>query len=325
MPYIPLPVRETELSRKIAAAGLHRSHQGKVRDSYSLDEPGLRLIVTTDRISTDDIVWSVLIPGKGKVLNNMSAFWFNGPLSGTPNHFVATGADVDEHLPGALRGDEDLHSRSMIVKEYHTVQPFEAVVRNYLTGSGWRTYRDEHKMPCDHPFINGLYDGIRLPRPLFTPTTKSDVHDQPIPIDQFRRQFGATAERLSLDVFKIASKHAERRRIIIADTKMEWAVVNGALILVDEVFTPDSSRFWRFAAWQEAEAEKRSPAGMDKEKMRVVGRDIPTPAGKGLGSLDLIDPVHQKWMDEEMAAHVPQDSIAETSATYEEIGQLIMS
>lgn len=235
-------VLQTDLPLKLFA-------RGKVRDSY---EVGNRLlIVSTDRVSAFDVVLPCGIPGKGVVLNKLSAFWFEKTALLMPNHLVAVvdkqkdlagfAPDVKSKYPGYLLG------RSMVVKKAKRL-PVECVVRGYLSGSAWAEYQQKGtinsmRMP------KGLEESQELPQPLFTPTTKADTgHDQPLDVEGMKRLVGADMakqlEEKSLLVYGYAREYALTRGFIIADTKMEFGLVDGKLILIDELLTPDSSRFW---------------------------------------------------------------------------------
>jgi phosphoribosylaminoimidazole-succinocarboxamide synthase len=215
--------------------------RGKVRDIYDLGDR--LLLVTTDRISAFDWVLSGGIPDKGRVLTQMSAFWFE--LLAVPNHLISVNvrefglpADVD---PAPLEG------RSMLVRKSQVI-PVECVVRGYLSGSGWREYLAGGTV-CGIRLPLGLRESDRLPEPIFTPATKEEQgHDMNISFDEMARRIGAPlATELrdrSLAIYGKGAEHAATRGILIADTKLEWGVINDEVILIDEVMTPDSSRFW---------------------------------------------------------------------------------
>ena len=212
------------------------------------------LIVATDRLSAFDVVFAEPIPAKGQVLTGLSAYWFGMTASNFPNHLITL--EVDE-IPGLTATERDLlRGRSMLVKKGEVV-PVECVVRGYLAGSGWKEYQTAGsvtgiKLPA------GLLESSKLPEPIFTPTTKESAgHDQPITFTQLEAKVGAgLAAQLrdySLELYKLAARQAEVSGIIIADTKFEFAWIDGKLTVVDEIFTPDSSRFWpmdRYVAGQ---------------------------------------------------------------------------
>jgi len=217
--------------------------RGKVRDVYDLGEQ--LLIVATDRISAFDVVLPTAIPDKGRVLTQLSLFWFHEMRDVIENHLVET--DVDKY-PEALRKYRDqLQGRSMVVKKAKTV-PAECVVRGYLTGSGWKDYKESGSV-CGITLTPNLVESAKLPEPIFTPSTKAEVgHDTNMSFDDLVRFAGQPlAEQLrdvSVRIFKRASEIAEKRGILIADTKFEFGIIDGKLKVIDEMLTPDSSRFW---------------------------------------------------------------------------------
>ena len=224
--------------------------RGKVRDSYDLGN--LLLIVATDRISAFDSVLPCGIPDKGLVLNQLSIFWFRQTANLVPNHLLEAVDDVhslDSYLLAENRFPYPsyLAGRSMIVKKARRI-PVECVVRSYLSGSAWAEYQ-QHGTVSGIPLTKGLKESQELPQPLFTPTTKAETgHDQPLTMDEIKRLVGETlAEEMkqkSLAVYSYAREYARARGIIIADTKLEFGLDNDRLILIDELLTPDSSRFW---------------------------------------------------------------------------------
>ena len=224
--------------------------RGKVRDTYDLGN--LLLIVATDRISAFDSVLPCGIPDKGLVLNQLSSFWFNKTQGLVPNHLIETVNEVnclDSYLPPESRFayPSYLNGRSMIVTKAKRL-PIECVVRGYLSGSAWAEYREQGTI-FGELLPKGLEESQELPQPLFTPTTKAETgHDQPLSMDEMERLVGeAMAEEMkekSLAIYDYARNYARARGIIIADTKMEFGLDNGKLILIDELLTPDSSRFW---------------------------------------------------------------------------------
>jgi phosphoribosylaminoimidazole-succinocarboxamide synthase len=231
--------------------GLTRHNQGKVRDIYAFpDDPTVLLIVATDRISAFDYVLGSGIPDKGKVLTQLSAFWFGETSDIIPNHMRST--RVDEYPAAARRHADALQGRSMLVRRTEPF-PIECVARGYLSGSGWKEYQETGTV-CGIPLPSGLRESDRLPEPIFTPATKATTgHDLNITEEEAGRIVGRqTIERLrdlTLRVYSRGAAHAEHRGIIVADTKLEFGqIVDGAdpgdIILIDEVLTPDSSRFW---------------------------------------------------------------------------------
>jgi phosphoribosylaminoimidazole-succinocarboxamide synthase len=236
--------------------------RGKVRDVYDLGDR--LLLVATDRISAFDWVMPQGIPDKGRILTQLSAYWFE--LLGMPNHVI--GADVPSlQLTAEGTRGEELAGRSMIVKKCRVV-PVECVVRGYLEGSGWKEYQQRQAV-CGVPLPPGLVQCSQLPQPIFTPATKEESgHDQNISLGRMVSIVGqSTAEELrrrSLDVYSRAAAHARERGIIIADTKFEWGWSDGELILIDEVLTPDSSRFWPADRYQPGRAQP----SFDKQFLR---------------------------------------------------------
>jgi len=234
---MPGPVVETDLG------GLDLVNRGKVRDMYALGDR--LLIVTTDRISAYDSVLASAIPWKGKVLTHLTRFWLGYLSAVTPHHLITT--DVDRMGEAVAPHRELLQGRSMLVKRAE-VLPVECVVRGYLAGSAWRAYRESGSI-CGIPLPEGLRESDRLPEPIFTPATKAQSgHDENITFERMGGIVGDEAAQQmrdrSLTVYRRAADYAAERGIIISDTKFEWGFVDGELTLVDEVLTPDSSRFW---------------------------------------------------------------------------------
>ncbi len=235
--------------------------RGKVRDIYDLGEQ--LLLVSTDRISAFDWVLPSGIPDKGRVLNQIAAFWFG--LLGEPNHLLSTDIDAMPLPAGVDRAP--LAGRTSLVRKTEVV-PIECVVRGYLVGSGWKEYRQTGTV-CGVSLPRGLLESAKLEAPIFTPTTKADAgHDESI-------SFGRTVELVGLDraeelrarsiaIFQRGAAYAPARGIIIADTKFEWGLVDGDLILIDEVLTPDSSRFWPSDQYQPG----RGQPSFDKQFVR---------------------------------------------------------
>jgi len=229
--------------------------RGKVRDLYTVDDA--LLLVATDRISAFDHVLGSGIPGKGKILTQISLFWFDLLSDLVPNHLIT--ATVAEYPASLHPYAEQLQGRSMLVKRA-TMFPVECVARGYLAGSGWKEYKATATV-CGIPLPAGLQDGSRLPEPLFTPATKSQdgAHDENISFATTEKLLGAevSAElrRLTLAIYTRAARHAESKGLILADTKFEFGSTAGGIILADEVLTPDSSRFWEGAAWKPGGAQ----------------------------------------------------------------------
>ncbi len=235
--------------------GLTFLKKGKVRDIYDVGEH--LLFVATDRLSAFDVVMPQGIPGKGKVLTQISAFWFEQTKDIVPNHVVSTNVDEFPALCAPYR--EELRGRSMLVKKSQPLS-VECIVRGYISGSGWQDYRSTGSV-CGIPLPAGLVESQRLPEPIFTPSTKADVgiHDENIPFAKMvEREGKETAEKvreLSIRIYRRASEIAEAKGIIIADTKMEFGLMDGQLIIIDELLTPDSSRFWPRATYAPGKAQ----------------------------------------------------------------------
>jgi len=225
-------------------------YRGKVRDTYDLGDQ--LLLIVSDRISAFDVVLPCGIPNKGSVLNQLSIFWFKQTADLIPNHLLEAVDDVhclDRYIPAENRFSYPsyLSGRSMVVKKAKLI-PVECVVRGYISGSAWAEYQ-QYGTISGLPIQRGLQESQELPEPLFTPTTKAETgHDQPITMDEVKRLVGeALAEEMrekSLAIYSHAREYARERGIIIADTKMEFGLDNGKLILIDELLTPDSSRIW---------------------------------------------------------------------------------
>ena len=223
--------------------GVERHARGKVRDVYSVD--GKLLIVATDRISAFDYILATGIPDKGRVLTQLSIFWFDFLRDAVPNHFLT--AAVDEYPAPLPAYRSQLEGRSMLVRRARMVE-IECVARGYLSGSGWKEYQ-QHGTVCGIALPSGLRESDRLPEPIFTPATKATSgHDENISFAAaaglIGHELAARLRDLTLSIYAKAAKYAETRGIIIADTKFEFGFAGDELILGDEVLTPDSSRFW---------------------------------------------------------------------------------
>jgi phosphoribosylaminoimidazole-succinocarboxamide synthase len=223
--------------------GVERIARGKVRDVYDLGEH--LLIVATDRISAFDYILATGIPDKGKVLTHLSVFWFDYLRDLTPTHFVT--ARVEDYPDPLPQFRNQLEGRSMLVKRARMID-IECVARGYLAGSGWKEYRERGTV-CGIPLPAGLRESDKLPEPIFTPATKAQTgHDENVSFDYVRSQIGddlaCRLRDLTLSIYSTASRYAETKGVLIADTKFEFGFVGGELVLADEVLTPDSSRFW---------------------------------------------------------------------------------
>ena len=270
--------------------------RGKVRDIYDIDQD-LMLIVTSDRISAFDCILPDPIPGKGLILSAVSAFWFEKLAHVIPNQMT------DIPLHEVIKDEAEcalLEGRAIVVKKLKAL-PVEAVVRGYLIGSGWKDYQ-QHQSVCGLCLPEGLRQAEKLQEPLFTPSTKADLgdHDENIPFEKMEAILGArlalVVREVSLRLYQEASAYALERGIIIADTKFEFGLDDeGALHLIDEVLTPDSSRFWPVDQYQVG----ISPPSFDKQFVRDY-----------LESLD--------WNKAPPAPHLPEDILQKTSAKYRE-------
>ena len=268
--------------------------RGKVRDVYDLDKH--LLIVATDRISAFDCIIPNPIPGKGVILSKISLFWFNMVDDSVPGHLLT--ADVSQYPARLQQYADQLEGRSMLVKKAERID-LECVVRGYLAGSGYKDYCESGKV-CGHELPEGLQESDRLPEPIFTPSTKADTgHDENITVEQAAAEFGADVvselQRLSLAIYERGRAFADSRGIIIADTKFEFGWIDGQLTLIDEILSPDSSRFWPRDDYQPG----RSQDSFDKQYVRDY--------------LDTLD-----WDKKPPAPALPDEIIEGTLAKYRE-------
>jgi phosphoribosylaminoimidazole-succinocarboxamide synthase len=252
------PVLATDFS------GLGPRHQGKVRDIYDLGDR--LLLVATDRISAFDVVMADPVPDKGRILTQISAFWFRLLANVIPNHLISL--KVADFPPACQAFREELSGRTMLVRKTRPLA-VECIVRGYLAGSGWADYQKTGAV-CGMPLPGGLKESDRLPEPIFTPSTKAALgtHDENISFDKAAAAIGAElaarVRDVSLTLYSRASAWAEPRGIILADTKFEFGLVDGELLLIDEVLTPDSSRFWPVSDY----APGRPQKSYDKQYLR---------------------------------------------------------
>ncbi|HKP68218.1 MAG TPA: phosphoribosylaminoimidazolesuccinocarboxamide synthase [Pyrinomonadaceae bacterium] len=281
-------------------ADLELVHRGKVRDVYQVDDKTY-LLVATDRLSAFDCILPTPIERKGSILTAISAFWFDLLRDITPNHVITT--DVDE-MADPIRSAPELRGRSTLVKTT-TVFPVECVVRGYLEGSGWKDYLATGEV-CGHKLPTGMKQCDKLPEPLFTPATKAAAgHDENIDASRFAEIIGDEAANYlrstSLAIYKHASEYAATRGIIIADTKFEFGVdANGEILLIDEVLTPDSSRFWSAETYAPGHAQP----SFDKQFVREY--------------LETLD-----WNKQPPAPPLPPEIAAATTARYLEAYRLL--
>ena len=254
-----------------ALSGLRLFNRGKVRDIYDLGDN--LLLVATDRISAFDVILPTSIPGKGKILTALSEFWFGMVRDIIPNHFITT--RFDEFPAACVPHREKLEGRSMLVKK-STPAPVECIVRGYLAGSGWKDYQNTGSV-CGIPLPKGLVEASRLEQPIFTPSTKAAIgaHDVNITLDDMLTKLGkkrAQAMRdASLAIYNRANELAEHKGIIIADTKFEFGLEGDQVILIDEILTPDSSRFWPADGYRPG----KTPDSFDKQFVRDYLLNLP--------------------------------------------------
>tara|TARA_B100000745_G_C20086917_1_gene371383 strand:+ start:54 stop:929 length:876 start_codon:yes stop_codon:yes gene_type:complete len=277
-------VKETSLQNLI--------HRGKVRDTYDIGE-GLLLMVATDRTSAYDVVLPTVIPEKGAVLNQISAFWFEQTSEIVPNHMISLGTDQS-----TVSISKEIARRSMVVTQAQRID-VECVVRGYIAGSAWAEYRREGSV-SGVPMPDKLREGDRFPEPLFTPTTKAEVgHDENISLSQMEdmlgREMTEKLRQFTIQIYVSARDLAMERGIIIADTKMEFGIIHDEIILIDELLTPDSSRFWDATGYTPG----KSQPNFDKQFVR-----------------DWLD--EHGWDHEPPAPSLPEDVILRTSQRYQD-------
>ncbi len=295
----------TSLLVKSDIEGLTLLRRGKVRDVYDLGEK--LLIVSTDRLSAFDHVLATPIPDKGKILTQVSAFWFEKTRAIVPSHFLTADlAEVQSALPKGVRLDpEDYDGRVMLVWK---AQRFDAecVVRGYLAGSGWKDYQKTGRV-CGHALPAGLLDASKLPEPIFTPATKADEgHDENISREALARLIGEgharELERLSHALYAFAAEHLKPRGIILADTKFEFGLREGKIIVIDEMLTPDSSRLWRGDTYKPG----GSPESFDKQYVR-----------------DYLEKI--RWDKQPPVPALPAEVVEGTARRYEEFLKVVRS
>lgn len=268
--------------------------KGKVRNVYDLGDK--LLIVVTDRISAFDVVFPNLIPNKGKVLNSISEFWFNFTSGIIGSHMITT--DVSRYPEGLAKFKEELQGRSMLVHKVKMADA-ECIVRGYLEGSGLKEYNATGSV-CGIKLPSGLKQCDKLPEPIFTPSTKaSEGHDENVTFevlaDRIGAELAAQLRDTSIALYRAASRHAESKGIILADTKFEFGMLDGKLVLADEAFTPDSSRFWEMSDYEPGRPQK----SFDKQFVREYLEEI-------------------KWNKQPPAPELPESVINNTQAKYVE-------
>ncbi len=290
-----------ELVLKTEMPDIGTPRRGKVRDIYDLGEH--LLLVVTDRLSAFDVVLPDGIPNKGRILTAISVFWFRQMEEIVRNHIVAT--DVRDFPKNLQKYSEMLEGRSLLVKKAKVV-PIECIVRGYLSGSGWQSYKKDGTV-CGIALPRGLKESGKLPQPIFTPSTKAEEgHDENISFGEVVMSMGEEAasklRELSLRVYGRAREIAEHKGIIVADTKFEFGTHNGQLILIDEILTPDSSRFWSASGYKPGRAQ-------DSYDKQIV-RDY-------LLTLD--------WNKQYPGPELPPEIIEKTARRYQEILNILTS
>lgn len=274
--------------------------RGKVRDVYDLKDK--LLIVSTDRISCFDVIMPTCIPHKGEVLTRLSLFWFELTKDIVQNHLIS--ADADKYPEPLLKYKDSLKNRSMLVKKAKSI-PVECIVRGYLSGSGWKEYQKSQSI-CGIKLPAGLKESSKLPEPIFTPSTKEDAgHDINVTQDYVAKELGTDIteklKKLSLTLYKKAASYAEGHGVIIADTKFEFGMIGKEIILIDEILTPDSSRFWPMDGYR--------PGGPQMSFDKQFVRDY-------LENLD--------WDKTPPAPELPQEIVDQTSKKYLKMVELFL-
>jgi phosphoribosylaminoimidazole-succinocarboxamide synthase len=287
-------ILQTDLS------GIERHAQGKVRDVYSVDENRL-LIIASDRISAFDYILPTGIPDKGRVLTQLSIFWFDFLHDVTPTHFLT--ANVDEYPEKLHPFRDQLVGRSMLVKRAKMIE-IECVARGYISGSGWKEYRERGTV-CGIQLPAGLRESDKLPEPIFTPATKAQSgHDENVSFEHVVSLIGEDLSKrlreLTLEIYSRAARYAETKGVIIADTKFEFGFVDGQLVLGDEVLTPDSSRFWPAESYQAGGAQ----FSFDKQFVR-----------------DYLESIH--WNKQPPAPPLPEEVAENTAGKYRQAYQIL--
>ena len=281
--------------------GLPLFRRGKVRDIYEAGD--LLIIISTDRISAFDVIMAEGIPGKGEVLNQLAAFWFEKTADIIENHVVTT--DMSRLPADLLPFKDQLQGRSMLVLKAKPL-PVECVVRGYLAGSGWKDYQQTSSV-CGIPLPPELRLADRLPEPIFTPSTKADIgeHDENVTMRTIEEQIGKALAReietASLALYTRGCEIAESHQIILADTKYEFGTCEGRMILIDEIFTPDSSRFWPRQKWEPGHEQEN----LDKQVLRDY--------------LETLD-----WEKKPPPPPLPPEIIEKTAETYQYIKEVLL-
>ncbi len=279
--------------------------RGKVRDVYSTDDSRQLLIIAGDRISAFDHVLPNDIPGKGSILTRLSNYWFNKTKGLIENHILDTRPNLEGWVDDSRWRRDQLAQRSVLVRKAEPL-PIEAIVRGYLAGSGLKEYRETGRV-CGVLLPDGLAEADRLPEPIFTPSTKAEagMHDENISFkkaeDRVGWEIAQKVRDISLQLYTFAAGYAKEKGIIIADTKFEFGLIDGDLILIDELFTPDSSRFWPVDTYRSGS----SPPSFDKQFVR-----------------DYLEKI--EWKKQPPVPELPQDVIASTAKKYQEALQRLI-
>ena len=296
---------EKEIFNFETLEGLKLFSSGKVREIYELDEDKL-LIVTSDRISAFDVIMKQEIPSKGVYLTQLANFWFNKFSDIIDNHIIST--DPAKDFPELKKYEKELESRSIVVHKCKPL-PIEAIVRGYLAGSGLKEYKKSSTV-CSIPLAEGLVNSSKLPKPIFTPSTKAQqgFHDENISFEKMTeiidKDLAEKIKKISLNLYSTASDFAREKGIIIADTKFEFGMLGDKIVLIDEVLTSDSSRFWPLDDYAEGKNQK----SFDKQYLRDYLQD-------------LVD--NGKWDKDSEAPLLPQEVLDVTSSKYKEALEII--
>jgi phosphoribosylaminoimidazole-succinocarboxamide synthase len=277
-------------------------HKGKVRDTYDLGA-GYLLMVATDRISAFDLVLGSGIPEKGSLLCEISSYWFDQTKPIVPNHLITLANR--QNIPKELNGhpilenlSQPIKNRSMIVKRAQRID-IECVVRGYITGSAWAEYKTHGTVGGDK-MPSGLLEGDRFPEPLFTPTTKAEEgHDLPMTMDDVENMVGTDMakelKQLTIGIYNFAHLHAHPKGIILADTKMEFGILNDEIILIDELITPDSSRFWDVDHYKPGQSQPNFDKQFVRDWLNESGWDK-NPPGPALPNY-VIQKTHERYIE----------------------------
>jgi phosphoribosylaminoimidazole-succinocarboxamide synthase len=277
--------------------------RGKVRDVYELDNN--LLIISTDRISAFDYILPSLIPQKGQVLNSISSFWFEYTRGFIRNHIIST---QPENLPQLSHYKDKIKKRAILARKVEAF-PVEAIVRGYIVGSGWKTYQESGEI-CGIQIDKGLEFADKFPEPIFTPTTKADEgHDANITFQEVAniigKEYAEKMQTLSISLFKKVSEYALTKGIVLADTKFEFGRdEEGNIILIDEIFTPDSSRFWKLSEYHKAKEAGNTPPSYDKQYVRNFL-------------------LNSDWDRNSIPPELPENVILETTKKYKEIYSIL--